>query len=59
MARQSWYAALAYIFIFEGAKAAGYGAGTGADWDLAMILLAPSAAYMGFRTWDKIKRAKK
>lgn len=56
MARQSWYATMAYAFLFEGAKM--FGQGTGANWDVAMILLAPSAAYMGFRTWDKIKKAK-
>lgn len=56
MARQSWYATMTYVFLFEGAKALSYG--QGANWDLAMILLAPSAAYMGFRTWDKIKKAK-
>ena len=56
MARQSWYATMGYVMGFEVAKAAGYG--TGANWDLAMILIAPAAAYLGFRTWDKIKGAK-
>jgi hypothetical protein len=53
MSRQSWYATMAYVIGFEAAKAGGIGAG--ANWDLAMILLAPAAAYLGFRTWDKIK----
>lgn len=56
MARQSWRATVGYAFLFEGAKILGYG--DGANWDIAMILLAPSAAYMGFRTWDKIKKAR-
>lgn len=56
MARQSWYATMGYVIGFEVAKAVGYG--TGANWDLAMVLIAPAAAYLGFRTWDKIKGAK-
>lgn len=51
IARQSWYGTLAYVFLFELLKA--FNIGQGANWDLAMIIIAPSAAYMGFRTWDK------
>lgn len=56
MARQSWYATMAYVIIFEAAKA--YSIGSGANWDLAMILISPAAAYLGFRTWDKSIAAK-
>lgn len=56
MARQSWYATAAYVIGFEGAKALGY-AQTGANWELAMVLLAPAAAYLGFRTGDKFAQA--
>ena len=57
MARQSWYATMGYVIGFEAAKAIKV-FGAGANWDLAMILIAPAAAYLGFRTWDKIKGAK-
>jgi hypothetical protein len=56
MARQSWYATAAYVVGFEAAKALGY-ASTGASWELAMVLLAPAAAYLGFRTGDKFATA--
>ena len=52
MARQSWYAAMGYIIIFELLKAVDI-VDSGANWDLAMILLTPAAAYLGFRTVDK------
>lgn len=52
MARQSWYATAAYVIGFEAAKAAGLGA-SGAVMELAMVLGAPAAAYLGFRTLDK------
>lgn len=52
MARQSWYAGAAYIFIFEGIKAAG-AADTGANWEIAGLIMAPALAYIGFRTFDK------
>lgn len=54
MARQSWYATMGYVLIFEGLKAGGLFS-TGAVMELAMILLAPSAAYLGFRSLDKRK----
>lgn len=57
MARQSWYATIAYIIGMEIAKAAGV-FDFGANMDLAMVIVAPAAAYMGFRTWDKANRAK-
>lgn len=52
MARQSWYATVFYILAFEGLKAAAV-TQTGASWDLASVLLAPAAAYLGFRSLDK------
>jgi hypothetical protein len=55
MARQAWYATAAYVIGFEAAKVAGHG--TGASWELAMALLTPAAAYLGFRTGDKFATA--
>lgn len=55
VARQSWYGALLYILAFEAAKLNGYG--SGASFELAMVLLAPCAAYLGFRTGDKFAQA--
>ena len=31
----------------------------GANWDLAMLLGAPAASYLGFRTVDKFTQARK
>jgi hypothetical protein len=45
------------IFGFEIAKVFAYG--TGAQFEIAMTILAPSLAYMGFRTMDKFTRWKK
>ena len=55
MARQSWYATMAYVIGFEGLKAADVFK-TGASWDLAMIIIAPAAAYLGFRSLDKFRK---
>jgi len=55
MARQSWYATMAYILVFEGLNSSKVFEG-GANWDLAMILLAPAAAYLGFRSLDKFRK---
>lgn len=55
MARQSWYATMAYIIGFEGLKAFKV-TSAGATWDLAMVLIAPAAAYLGFRTIDKFRK---
>ena len=55
MARQSWYATMLFIVGFEVAKVIDYG--DGANWELAMVLLAPAAAYLGFRTGDKFASA--
>lgn len=55
MARQSWYAVMAYIIAFEGLKALKL-FDTGASWDLAMILIAPASAYIGFRSLDKYRK---
>jgi hypothetical protein len=57
MARQSWYGAAAYVFAFEGAKL--FDKGTGADWEIAMMLLSVALAYNGFRTFDKSKWGRK
>lgn len=52
MARQSWYATAGYVIVFEALKASGVWSG-GAVFELAMLLVAPAGAYLGFRTWDK------
>ena len=52
MARQSWYVTALYVVLFEALKAAGI-FNMGASIELAMLLCAPAAAYLGFRTWDK------
>lgn len=52
MARQSWYATMAYVIAFEAFKAMGLFS-FGAVMELALILLAPAAAYLGFRSYDK------
>jgi hypothetical protein len=57
MARQSWYGGLAYIFGFEVAEVFNYG--TGATFEIAMTILAPALAYMGFRSLDKFSGWKK
>jgi hypothetical protein len=53
MARQSWYATAGFVVLMESAKMAGFGAG--ANWELAMLLMAPAGAYIGFRSLDKRK----
>lgn len=55
MARQSWYATMAYVIGFEGLKALDVFK-FGASWDLAMIIIAPAAAYLGFRSLDKFRK---
>lgn len=52
MARQSWYATALYIVAFEGLHNLQVFSG-GADWELALLLLSPAAAYLGFRSLDK------
>lgn len=52
MARQSWYVTAAYVVGFEGLRMAGVFAG-GASLELAALLGAPAAAYLGFRSLDK------
>lgn len=52
MARQSWYVTACYVVLFEGLKLFGVFS-SGADMNLAMLLVSPAAAYIGFRTWDK------
>ena len=58
MARQSWYAGAAYIVSFEAAEAFGL-MKTGAVTELAMIILAPAMAYIGFRSFDHWKGGSK
>lgn len=57
MARQSWYGGALFAIGMEGAKIAGYG--TGANLEIALVIMAPALAYMGFRTMDKFSKAKK
>ncbi len=52
MARQSWYATAAYVIGFEALKAAEVFK-VGAVLELALLLLGPAAAYLGFRSLDK------
>lgn len=52
MARQSWYATMAYVIAFEGMRAAGVFE-FGATMELAFVLVAPAGAYLGFRSLDK------
>lgn len=52
MARQSWYVTAGYVVAFEAVKTSGLVA-VGASWELAMLLMAPAAAYLGFRSFDK------
>jgi fibronectin type 3 domain-containing protein len=51
MARQSWYATMAYIVVAELLQA--FEQGSGAEMALAAVLIAPASAYMGMRTVDK------
>jgi len=55
MARQSWYATIGYIIGMELLKAAGV-VSTGPVVELALILIGPAGAYIGFRTVDKWKK---
>jgi len=52
MARQSWYATMGYVVVFEALNALQFFKG-GASIELAMLLVAPAGAYIGFRTLDK------
>jgi len=52
MARQSWYATALYVIGFEACKVAGLTT-LGANWELAALIGAPAAAYLGFRSFDK------
>ncbi len=54
MARQSWYAGAVYIVGMELLKSFQV-ASTGAVVELALLILAPAMAYLGFRTLDKVK----
>lgn len=57
MARQSWYATMAYVIGFEGLKALDVFT-MGASFELAGILIGPAAVYLGLRTWDKHNETK-
>lgn len=52
MARQSWFATVGYVIGFETLKAFGV-IQTGASVELALLVLAPAGAYLGFRSLDK------
>lgn len=54
MARISFFVGSSYIVLMEILKAFNVSS-SGASYELASILLSPCLAYMGFRTWDKIK----
>ncbi|EAQ65967.1 hypothetical protein MED121_02110 [Marinomonas sp. MED121] len=49
--RISLYFALGYIFLFEGLAA--IDKGTGANWELASMMIAPFMTYLGWRALDK------
>jgi hypothetical protein len=51
--RHSWFT-IAYIISFEALAA--FGKGTGANWEIATLIAAPTLAWFGFRTWDKFSR---
>ncbi|WP_299072850.1 hypothetical protein [uncultured Paraglaciecola sp.] len=51
--RHSWFTCL-YLFMFEGAAAFDYG--SGANWEVATLIAAPTLAWFGFRTWDKFSK---
>lgn len=57
MARQSWYITALYVVIFDGAHRLGYFKEP-ASLEMAMLLMAPAAAYLGFRSLDKFVRRK-
>jgi hypothetical protein len=50
MARQSWQVSAIYVVLFSVLQAFGYG--TGADFDMVLLLLTPAWAYLGLRTLD-------
>jgi hypothetical protein len=52
MARQSWYATIAYVFVFELMKAVGV-FDFGASMELALLLLGPAGVYLGLRSVDR------
>lgn len=56
MARQSWFGTLFYVISAE--LASFWDIGSGASMELALVLLGPAGAYMGFRTWDKHHKSK-
>ncbi len=54
--RLGLYAAILYVMGFEALAA--IGAGEGANWELAALLMSPFLTYMGWRTADKRSHAK-
>lgn len=56
MARQSWYGTLFYVISTE--LIGLWDIGSGASMELAMVLIAPASAYIGFRTYDKHSKNK-
>jgi len=57
MARQSWFASAAYIIAFEALKVSSVTT-LGASTELALLLMGPAGAYLGFRSFDKWKGTK-
>jgi hypothetical protein len=55
MARQSWYVTAGYVVAFELGKHIDWT--PGASLELAALLAAPAAAYLGFRSLDKWREA--
>ena len=55
MARESWYATMAYALVAGIARA--FGVENVWQIEIAMVLISPAAAYMGFRTIDKFKKS--
>lgn len=51
--RHSWFTA-AYVFLMELLGAYNYG--SGANWEVALLLASPVLAWFGFRTWDKFSK---
>ncbi|MCG7654679.1 hypothetical protein MHN00_14060 [Alteromonas sp. Cnat2-8] len=51
--RHSWFT-VAYIFVMELLNAFDYG--SGANWEIALLIASPVLAWFGFRTWDKFSK---
>ena len=51
--RHSWFT-VAYIFVMELLNA--FDHGSGANWEIALLIASPVLAWFGFRTWDKFSK---